>query len=52
MIDAICASKQPTTADLSYKDSVLDVIIRQRTNRDANRPNDSDERFPPSLTRR
>ncbi|KAL0134985.1 MCM2/3/5 family-domain-containing protein [Mucor lusitanicus] len=52
VIDAICASKQPTAADLSYKDSVLDVIIRQRTNRDANRPNDSDERFPPSLTRR
>ncbi|KAK4521038.1 DNA replication licensing factor MCM7 [Mucor velutinosus] len=52
VIDSICASKQPTNADLSYKDSVLDVIIRQRSNRDANRPNDSDERFPPSLTRR
>ncbi|KAL9551997.1 hypothetical protein MBANPS3_003993 [Mucor bainieri] len=52
VIDSICASKQPTNADLSYKDSVLDVIIRQRSNRDNNRTNESEEHFPPSLTRR
>ncbi|KAI9265885.1 MCM2/3/5 family-domain-containing protein [Helicostylum pulchrum] len=52
IIDELCAEKTPTNPDLSYKDSVLDVIIRQRSIRDTNRTTDSDESFPPSLTRR
>lgn len=52
VIDEICASKTSNNPDLSYKDSVLDVIIRQRSIRDTNRTNESDESFPPSLTRR
>lgn len=52
VIDEICASKTSNNPDLSYKDSVLDVIIRQRSIRDTNRSTENDETFPPSLTRR
>lgn len=51
-IDDLCALKTPTNPDLSYKDSVLDVIIRQRSIRDSNRTSEADDSFPPSLTRR
>ncbi|CAO3629640.1 unnamed protein product [Mucor hiemalis] len=52
VIDEICATKTSNNPDLSYKDSVLDVIIRQRSIRDTNRSSENDETFPPSLTRR
>lgn len=51
-MDELCAQKTPTNPDLSYKDSVLDVIIRQRSVRDSNRTSDADDSFPPALTRR
>ncbi|KAI7900409.1 DNA replication licensing factor MCM7 [Cokeromyces recurvatus] len=52
VIDKILSEKTPNNPDLTYKDSVLDVIIFQRTIRDSNRASDSEESFPPSLTRR
>ncbi|KAI9487332.1 MAG: MCM2/3/5 family-domain-containing protein [Benjaminiella poitrasii] len=52
VIDKILSEKTPTNRDLTYKDSVLDVIIFQRTIRDSNRASESEESFPPSLTRR
>lgn len=52
MIDSLLKEKTPTNPELSYRDSVLDVIIQQRGVRDTNRTLDSDEPFPPSLTRR
>jgi DNA replication licensing factor MCM7 len=53
VIDEIFKTMTPTNPELSYKDSVLDVIISQRRIRDENRAtDDSEELFPPSLTRR
>ncbi|KAI8386867.1 MCM2/3/5 family-domain-containing protein [Blakeslea trispora] len=52
VIDGLLSEKQPANPDLSYKDSVLDVIIRQRSIRDSNRTNETEQTFPPSLTRR
>jgi DNA replication licensing factor MCM7 len=52
VIDEICAEKTSNNPDLSYKDSVLDVIIRQRSIRDTNRTSETEDSFPPSLTRR
>ena len=52
VIDELLSQKQPANPDLSYKDSVLDVIIRQRSIRDSNRTNETEQTFPPVLTRR
>ncbi|ORZ25428.1 MCM2/3/5 family-domain-containing protein [Absidia repens] len=53
VIDDIFKTMTPTNPELSYKDSVLDVIISQRRIRDENRAgDDAEEAFPPSLTRR
>ncbi|CAO3613770.1 unnamed protein product [Cunninghamella blakesleeana] len=52
VIDDLLKTLNPTNPELSYKDSVLDVIISQRRIRDENRAGDTEELFPPSLTRR
>ncbi|KAI8074178.1 MCM2/3/5 family-domain-containing protein [Gongronella butleri] len=52
VIDAQIATMESSHPELSYKDSVLDVIINQRRIRDENRANELDDQFPPSLTRR
>ncbi|KAI9308635.1 MCM2/3/5 family-domain-containing protein [Cunninghamella echinulata] len=52
VIDDILKTLTPSNPELSYKDSVLDVIISQRRIRDENRVGDTEELFPPSLTRR
>jgi DNA replication licensing factor MCM7 len=52
VIDQLSAELIPKSAELSYKDSVLDVIINQRKIRDENREDDGAAHFPPSLTRR
>ncbi|CAO3686953.1 unnamed protein product [Umbelopsis vinacea] len=52
VIDQLSAELIPKSAELSYKDSVLDVIINQRKIRDENRGAEAGAPFPPSLTRR
>ncbi|KAI8580761.1 hypothetical protein K450DRAFT_235819 [Umbelopsis ramanniana AG] len=51
-IDQLSTELIPKSAELSYKDSVLDVIINQRKIRDENREADVHNMFPPALTRR
>ncbi|ORX62720.1 MCM-domain-containing protein [Hesseltinella vesiculosa] len=52
VIDDILHTMTPMNPELSYKDSVLDVIINQRLIRDENRAGGSEDLFPPALTRR
>ncbi|KAI9019534.1 MCM2/3/5 family-domain-containing protein [Phycomyces nitens] len=52
VIDAIINTLTPNAVEMSYKDSVLDVIINQRRNRDGHSLNDMTTQFPPALTRR
>lgn len=54
VVDEICSTLTPNNPELTYKDSVLDVIINQRRTRDQNiqNNNESTELFPAALTRR
>ncbi|KAI8384368.1 DNA replication licensing factor MCM7 [Radiomyces spectabilis] len=55
VIDELMKDMTPARPELSYKDSVLDVIISQRRVRDENlviEGNDDNAGFPPALTRR
>ncbi|KAI7865033.1 MCM2/3/5 family-domain-containing protein [Spinellus fusiger] len=52
VIDTLLTTLTPNDPELSYKDTVLDVIINQRRNRDGQSANDIASQFPPALTRR
>ncbi|KAF7728327.1 Mcm2-7 hexameric complex component [Apophysomyces ossiformis] len=53
VIDSLCATLTPTNPTMTYKESVLEVILSQRRNRDVVlAAEETGESFPPALTRR
>ncbi|KAI8972053.1 MCM2/3/5 family-domain-containing protein [Mycotypha africana] len=52
VIDELLTTKVTRNPELSYNDSVLDVIIHQRIAHDTRRTNENEEKFPAALTRR